>query len=116
MRSVGPCWAGNVTDPVDCCGNTRKVGRRGGYATPPRTCESFEEPTALRAYDACLPPAASLMLRRNPCCAPTASAIPKGIAMGFIADSLNRIQPSATLAVTSKALELKAQGKDVISL
>ncbi len=36
--------------------------------------------------------------------------------MGFIADSLNRIQPSATLAVTSKALELKAQGKDVISL
>ena len=36
--------------------------------------------------------------------------------MGFIADSLNRIQPSATLAVTSKALELKAAGKDVISL
>jgi aspartate aminotransferase len=36
--------------------------------------------------------------------------------MGFIADSLNRIQPSATLAVTSKALELKAQGKNVISL
>ena len=36
--------------------------------------------------------------------------------MGFIADSLNRIQPSATLAVTTKALELKAQGKDVISL
>jgi len=36
--------------------------------------------------------------------------------MGFIADSLNRIQPSATLAVTSKALELQAQGKDVISL
>ena len=36
--------------------------------------------------------------------------------MGFIADSLNRIQPSATLAVTTKALELKAQGKDIISL
>ena len=36
--------------------------------------------------------------------------------MGFIADSLNRIQPSATLAVTSKALELKAQGRDIISL
>ena len=36
--------------------------------------------------------------------------------MGFIADSLNRIQPSATLAVTSKALELTAQGKDIISL
>ncbi len=36
--------------------------------------------------------------------------------MGFIADSLNRIKPSATLAVTSKALELQAQGKDIISL
>ena len=36
--------------------------------------------------------------------------------MGFIADSLNRIQPSATLAVTSKALELKAAGRDIISL
>ncbi len=36
--------------------------------------------------------------------------------MGFLADSLNRIQPSATLAVTSKALELKAQGRDIISL
>ena len=36
--------------------------------------------------------------------------------MGFFAESLNRIQPSATLAVTTKALELKAQGKDIISL
>ena len=36
--------------------------------------------------------------------------------MGFIAESLNRIQPSATLAVTSKALELKAAGRDIISL
>jgi aspartate aminotransferase len=36
--------------------------------------------------------------------------------MGFLADSLNRMQPSATLAVTSKALELKAAGRDIISL
>jgi aspartate aminotransferase len=36
--------------------------------------------------------------------------------MGFIADSLNRIQPSATIAVSMKARELKAQGRDVISL
>ena len=36
--------------------------------------------------------------------------------MGFIADSLNRMQPSATLAVTSKALEMKAAGRDIISL
>ncbi len=36
--------------------------------------------------------------------------------MGFIADSLNRIQPSATIAVSTKARELKAQGRDIISL
>ncbi len=36
--------------------------------------------------------------------------------MGFIADSLNRIQPSATIAISSKAMELKAAGKDVIGL
>jgi aspartate aminotransferase len=36
--------------------------------------------------------------------------------MGFIADSLNRIQPSATIAVSMKARELKAQGRDIVSL
>ena len=36
--------------------------------------------------------------------------------MGFIADSLNRIQASATIAVATKARELKAQGRDIISL
>jgi aspartate aminotransferase len=36
--------------------------------------------------------------------------------MGFLADSLNRIQPSATIAVSMKARELKAQGRDVLSL
>jgi len=36
--------------------------------------------------------------------------------MGFIADSLNRISPSATIAVSTKARELKAQGRDIISL
>ncbi|MGE0024651.1 MAG: aminotransferase class I/II-fold pyridoxal phosphate-dependent enzyme, partial [Hyphomicrobium sp.] len=36
--------------------------------------------------------------------------------MGFFADSLNRIQPSATIAVSMKARQLKAQGRDVISL
>ncbi len=35
---------------------------------------------------------------------------------GFLAESLNRIQPSPTIAVTSKARELKAQGRDVIGL
>ncbi|HEX4415150.1 MAG TPA: aminotransferase class I/II-fold pyridoxal phosphate-dependent enzyme, partial [Lacipirellulaceae bacterium] len=36
--------------------------------------------------------------------------------MGFIADSLNRIQPSATIAVSTKARQLKAQGRDIVSL
>ena len=36
--------------------------------------------------------------------------------MGFIADSLNRIQPSATIGISSKARALKAEGKDIIGL
>ncbi len=36
--------------------------------------------------------------------------------MGFLADSLARIKPSATLAVTDKARELKAAGRDIIGL
>ena len=36
--------------------------------------------------------------------------------MGFIADSLQRIKPSQTIAVTTKARELKAAGRDVIGL
>ena len=35
---------------------------------------------------------------------------------GFLAESLGRIQPSPTLAVTQKARDLKAAGKDVIGL
>jgi aspartate aminotransferase len=36
--------------------------------------------------------------------------------MPFLADRLSRIQPSATLAMTKLAMELKAAGRDVISL
>jgi aspartate aminotransferase len=36
--------------------------------------------------------------------------------MGFLADSLSRIKPSPTIAITGLAKELKAQGKDVIAL
>ncbi|KXV18340.1 pyridoxal phosphate-dependent aminotransferase [Gluconobacter oxydans] len=36
--------------------------------------------------------------------------------MSFIADRLNRILPSQTIAVTQKARALKAEGRDVISL
>ncbi|MDR3496515.1 MAG: pyridoxal phosphate-dependent aminotransferase [Ancalomicrobiaceae bacterium] len=36
--------------------------------------------------------------------------------MAFLSDSLSRIKPSATIAVTNKARELKAAGKDVIGL
>ncbi|MGE0240482.1 MAG: pyridoxal phosphate-dependent aminotransferase [Parvibaculaceae bacterium] len=36
--------------------------------------------------------------------------------MGFISDSLNRIQPSATIAISNKAMALKAEGRDIIGL
>lgn len=36
--------------------------------------------------------------------------------MAFIADALARVKPSATIAVTNKARELKASGRDVIGL
>ena len=36
--------------------------------------------------------------------------------MAFISDTLARVKPSATIAVTQKARDLKAQGRDVISL
>ncbi|KAB2910388.1 MAG: pyridoxal phosphate-dependent aminotransferase [Hyphomicrobiaceae bacterium] len=36
--------------------------------------------------------------------------------MGFFADSVNRISPSQTIAVATKARELKAKGRDIISL
>jgi aspartate aminotransferase len=36
--------------------------------------------------------------------------------MAFIADALSRIKPSATIVLTQKARDLKATGKDVISL
>src|SRR5471032_272902 len=35
---------------------------------------------------------------------------------GFLAESLNRIQPSPTIAATQKARDLKAAGRDVIGL
>ena len=36
--------------------------------------------------------------------------------MGFISDSLNRIQPSATIAISTKVQVLQAEGKNVIGL
>ena len=36
--------------------------------------------------------------------------------MAFLADALARVKPSATIAVTQKARDLKAQGRDIISL
>jgi aspartate aminotransferase len=42
----------------------------------------------------------------------SAAPLPKG----FLAESLGRIQPSPTIAVTQKARELKAAGRDVIGL
>ena len=36
--------------------------------------------------------------------------------MPFISDSLNRIKPSATMVITTKAAQLKREGKKVIGL
>ena len=36
--------------------------------------------------------------------------------MAFLADTLSRVKPSATIVMTQKARDLKAQGRDVISL
>ena len=36
--------------------------------------------------------------------------------MAFLADVLSRVKPSATIQITQKARELKAAGKDIISL
>jgi aspartate aminotransferase len=36
--------------------------------------------------------------------------------MAFLADALSRVKPSATIAVTQKARDLKAQGREIISL
>ncbi len=42
---------------------------------------------------------------------------PNGVfEMSFLAKSLSRVKPSATIVVTQKARDLKAQGRDVISL
>ena len=36
--------------------------------------------------------------------------------MAFIADALSRVKPSATIAVTQKARELRGQGREIIDL
>ncbi|HQY44810.1 MAG TPA: aminotransferase class I/II-fold pyridoxal phosphate-dependent enzyme, partial [Paracoccaceae bacterium] len=36
--------------------------------------------------------------------------------MAFLSDTLARVKPSPTIAVTTKAAQLKAEGKDVIGL
>src|SRR5476649_371152 len=40
----------------------------------------------------------------------------KPLPSGFLSQSLNRIQPSPTIAATQKARDLKAAGRDVIGL
>ncbi|MEO1797785.1 MAG: aspartate transaminase, partial [Pseudomonadota bacterium] len=36
--------------------------------------------------------------------------------MTFLANSLERVAPSATIAMSTRAMELRAEGRDVISL
>src|SRR5947209_326443 len=50
---------------------------------------------------------------RRPCASNRRAA---EIGMGFLAESLKRIKPSATIAVTDKARALKAAGRNVIGL
>jgi len=45
-----------------------------------------------------------------------AGFFPEMTVMAFLADALARVKPSATIAVTQKARELKAKGRDVIGL
>src|SRR3954463_10817394 len=61
----------------------------------------------------CFPRAGPVVIPLPQFCQRVASmSLPKG----FLAESLGRIQPSPTIAVTSKARELKAAGRDVIGL
>jgi aspartate aminotransferase len=55
------------------------------------------------------------MLARK-ACLPYAQAALEEDKMGFISDALNRIQPSATIAISNKALAMQAEGKNVIGL
>jgi aspartate aminotransferase len=41
---------------------------------------------------------------------------PESLSMAFLSDTLARVKPSATIAVTNKARELKAAGRDIIGL
>src|SRR5215469_14472406 len=60
-----------------------------------------------------LPPKAAIVIPLQPNCKRVASMpLPKG----FLAESLGRIKPSPTIAITSQARELKAAGRDVIGL
>src|SRR5262245_23646558 len=59
----------------------------------------------------------ALQRRFRAVCALSAKTVRQNeAAMGFIADSLNRIQPSQTIGMATKARELQGKGRDVISL
>src|ERR1700761_4746150 len=51
-------------------------------------------------------------------CAPRSNSDRKGnlSVMAFISDALSRVKPSATIAATQKARDLKAMGREIISL
>jgi aspartate aminotransferase len=44
------------------------------------------------------------------------AAFSRTTSMGFLSDALNRIQPSQTIAISNKAMALKAEGRDIIGL
>ncbi len=63
-----------------------------------------------------MPTAGFTAYRRPPSAVAGAASIQGFSVMSFIAQRLNRIKPSPTMAVTQKAQELKAAGRDVIGL
>jgi len=48
--------------------------------------------------------------------AAAAKPAPTTLPEGFVSDAIERIKPSPTIAVTQKARELKAEGRDIIGL
>src|ERR1700733_16147947 len=72
-------------------------------------------PLRLR-HGMCLPIRPHAVRKRSPIKGAQDSQDSKEVVLSFLADSLQRIQPSATIAVTDKARALKLAGRDVIGL
>src|SRR4051794_27256063 len=93
-KGVGPLASVPARDP-------RRRGEGPGRVPTPFRLDSLDYERSFRA----LRDPARLIIRT-----------PRGRAMGFFADSVNRISPSQTIGMSTKARELKAQGRNIIDL